>query len=59
MRVVALVAAALAILMRYCPGLKNIGGGYAIIICAVAASCVGAALFPVPDDDAEQKEAEA
>ena len=52
MRVVALVAAALAILMRYCPGLKNIGGGYAIIICAVAASCVGAALFPVPDDDA-------
>ena len=57
-RVVALIAAALAILMRYCPGLKNIGGGYAIIICAVAASCVGAALFPVPDEEEDaEKEA--
>lgn len=55
-RVVVLIAAALAILMRYAPGLRNIGGGYAIIICAVAASCAGALLFPIQDEENGKEE---
>ncbi|MDO5144580.1 MAG: AzlC family ABC transporter permease [bacterium] len=52
-RVVALTAAALSLALRYVPFLNRIGSGYAIMICAVAASCLGAALFPV-DEEAGQ-----
>ena len=57
-RVVALAAAALSLIMYYVVGRQVISGGYAIIICAVAASCLGAWLFPIPDEDAG-KEADA
>lgn len=50
MRVVVVIAAALSLLMRYCPGLNQVGGGYAIIICAVLASCIGAKLYPIADE---------
>ena len=49
-RVVALVAAGCSLLLRYTPVLNQIGSGYAIILCAVIASCVGAALFPVEEE---------
>lgn len=52
-RVVALTAAALSLALRYVPFLNRIGSGYAIMICAVAASCLGAALFPI-DEEAGQ-----
>lgn len=52
-RVVALTAAALSLALRYIPFLNRIGSGYAIMICAVAASCLGAALFPI-DEEAGQ-----
>ena len=49
-RVVVLLAAAISIAVHYLPVLKNIPSGYAIILCAVAASAVGAILFPVKED---------
>ena len=52
-RVVALTAAALSLALRYVPFLNRVGSGYAIMICAVAASCLGAALFPI-DEEAGQ-----
>lgn len=52
-RVVALTAAALSLALRCVPFLNRIGSGYAIMICAVAASCLGAALFPI-DEEAGQ-----
>ena len=50
-RTVVLIAAALAIAFRYVPGLSQVPPGYAIICCAVAAACAGAALFPVEDKE--------
>ena len=51
-RVVVLLAAAMSLCLRYIPALSFIGSGYAIILCAVVAACVGAALFPVEEDRA-------
>ena len=45
-RFVVLLAAALSICFRYVPGMNRVSGGFAIIICAVAAAGIGAALFP-------------
>ena len=47
----------ISVILKYTPGLRNIPGGYAIILCAVAASTIGALLFPVPDEEEEGKEA--
>ena len=52
-RVVVLLSAALSVGFHYLPGLKSIPAGYTIIVCAVTASCVGAALFPVGEEDAQ------
>ena len=52
--VVAIIAALLSIAFRYIPFLRDVPGGYVIIICAVAASCAGAALFPVKDEDGKE-----
>lgn len=51
-RVVVVLSALLSLCLRYMPVLSNIGGGYAIIICAVIAACVGASLFPIKEGDA-------
>ena len=49
-RVVAITAALCSICLRYVPLLNRIGSGYAIILCAVIASCVGALFFPVDEE---------
>ena len=43
------LSAVMSICFRYVPFLRVISPGYVIIICAVIASCVGAALFPVKE----------
>ena len=50
-RAVVALAAALSVCFRYIPGLNRVSGGFAIIICAVAAAASGAALFPVKEDE--------
>ncbi len=52
MRVVVVIAVALSLCFRYIPGLNQLSSGFVIIICAVAASTVGALLFPVKEGDA-------
>ena len=49
-RGVVLLSAALSVLFRYVPGLSRVPAGYVIILCAVAAACVGAALYPVEEE---------
>ncbi len=49
-RVVVLLAAALSVALRYIPLFRGLGSGYAMILCAVIAACVGAALFPIKED---------
>ena len=50
-RIVVLIAVALSLLLRYMPVLNQISSGFAIIICAVAASTIGALLFPVKEGE--------
>lgn len=57
-RVVVLAAVAFSLMLHYLPVLKNISSGFAIIICGVGASLIGAALFPVPDEDDVTAESE-
>ena len=45
-RVVVMIAVGLSLCFRYLPGLNRISGGFAIIICAVAAAAAGALLYP-------------
>lgn len=45
-RVVVMIAVGLSLCFRYLPGLNRISGGFAIIICAVAAAATGALLYP-------------
>ncbi len=49
-RGVVLISAALSVLFRYVPWLSRVPAGYVIILCAVAAACVGAALYPVEEE---------
>ncbi|MBQ8655327.1 MAG: AzlC family ABC transporter permease [Clostridia bacterium] len=51
-RVVVLIAVALSLCFRYIPMLSGVSSGFVIIICAVAASALGAVLFPVKEGDA-------
>ena len=46
-RVVVLIAIGLACLFRYGPFIREIPSGWALILCAVAASAIGALRFPV------------
>ena len=48
-RVVVILSALISILLKFTPVLREIPAGYAIILCAVAASTVGALLFPIED----------
>lgn len=52
-----LLAVALSCCLYYLPILNRISSGFAIIICAVAASAVGAWLFPVEEPQKEAKAA--
>lgn len=47
---VVILAALMSICLKYIPLFSFIPGGYAIIICAVIASCIGAVLFPVKEE---------
>ena len=49
-RTVVIIAVALSLMFRYVPGINRLQGGYAIILSAVAASAVGAWLYPVKED---------
>ena len=49
---VVLAAAAVSILFRYV--ITAVSGGFAVIISAVIASAVGALLFPIKDEEAEE-----
>ena len=49
-RAVVLIAVALSLCFRYLPVLNQVSGGFVIIICAVAASALGAWLFPVKEE---------
>ena len=51
-RVVVLLAVAMSLMFRYLPVLNQVSSGFVIIICAVAASTLGALLFPVGEEDA-------
>lgn len=46
-----IIAVAISVAFRYIPVFSGISTGFAIIICAVAASAAGALLFPVKEDD--------
>lgn len=49
-RTVVIIAVILSCILHYTPGLNHISSGFAIIICAVAASAFGAVKFPVKGD---------
>ncbi|MGN0778024.1 MAG: AzlC family ABC transporter permease [Aristaeellaceae bacterium] len=51
-RVVVLAAVGLSLCFRYIPALSHVSSGFVIIICAIAASTLGALLFPVKEDEA-------
>lgn len=48
---VIVLAVLLSCAFRYVPVLDRVSSGFVIIICAVVASCVGAILYPVEDED--------
>lgn len=52
-RVVVLIAIAVSLLFSYLPLLKQVSGGFAVIICAVVAAAAGAVLFPVKDEEVD------
>lgn len=52
---IVLLAVVLSFCLYYLPGLNQISGGFAIIICAVIASAIGAWLFPVKEEAEEEE----
>ena len=48
---VILMAVALSCLFFWVPGLNQVSDGFVIIICAVAASAIGALLFPIREEE--------
>ncbi len=50
-RIIVAVAVALSVIFHYTPLLSELSGGFAMIICAVAASAAGALLFPVKEEE--------
>ena len=46
-----LIAVVISVALKYIPAFSFISGGFGIIICAVAASAVGALVFPVKEDE--------
>ena len=56
--IVVCMAIILSCLFAYVPGLNKISVGFTIIICAVAASLIGAIFFPVEGETEEEEETE-
>ena len=57
-----LIAIACSFAFKYVPALSGVTVGFAIIICALVASLLGAALFPIkdsPEDDADNSKEDA
>jgi predicted branched-subunit amino acid permease len=54
-----LIAIACSCAFRYVPALSGVTVGFAIIICALVASLLGAALFPVKDDEDDTPDGQA
>lgn len=52
---IVLLAVVLSFCLYYLPGLNQISSGFAIIICAVIASAIGAWLFPVKEEAEEEE----
>ena len=50
---VTIIAIALSCAIYYIPAFDNISGGFSIIICSIAASAIGAAIFPINSDKDE------
>lgn len=48
---VIVIAIVLSCIFRWLPVLNRISSGFVIVICAVVASVVGAALYPVPEEE--------
>lgn len=57
-RVVALTAAVLSSLFAFAPVFEKLSSGFAVILAAVAASALGAFLFPLKEEDDSRKEAD-
>lgn len=51
---ITLLAVVFSFALYYLPGLKNISSGFAVILCAVAASAVGAIFFPMEEEKQEE-----
>ncbi len=49
--IVSLIALGLSCIFYFVPALGNISSGLTICICAVAATCIGAILFPIKEGD--------
>ena len=47
------IAIAISTVLKYTPVFANLSGGFAIIICTVAASLIAAILFPVEVNEDE------
>ena len=50
---VIIIAVVLSCMFKWMPVLNRVSSGFVIIICAVAASAIGALLYPVDDDNQE------
>lgn len=53
-RAAVILAALLACIMRYTPCLRNISGGFAVILCAVPVSAFCAKMFPIREEGNEE-----
>ena len=54
--VAVLIAIACSLAFKFVPALSGVTVGFAIIICALVASLIGAALFPIKDDDSAKED---
>ena len=56
--IVVLMAIAMSLCFRYVPMLSQVSSGFVIIICAIAASALGAWLFPVREEETKAGDAQ-
>ena len=52
-RIVVLLAVAVSLAFNCLPVLNKVSGGFAVIICAVAAASLGAIFFPITEEGGE------
>ena len=57
-RIVVLMAIAMSLCFRYVPMLSQVSSGFVIIICAIAASALGAWFFPVREEETKAGDAQ-